>query len=128
MRSNIFIPHRVTELYEKMICEHFAGQLEIENDLLIWTLPSGIAIKIVIDNQPREGYILACYQKGKREVELTHWHPMEDEIYEDLYKINTGQIFWMKKKRALFTNYPLYMEKSTWEKFSEKRKAKYSIL
>ena len=126
--SDIFIPHNVTELYEKMISEHFAGQLEIESGLLVWTLPNGIVIKTIVENQPQEGYILVCYWNGKRETGLTHWHPMEDEIYKDLYDINIGQIFWVKKKRTFFTSSPLFMHKSIWEKFSDKRKNKYIIL
>lgn len=128
MKSDIFIPHSITELYEKMLSEQFAGQLEIERSILVWTLPNGIVIKTIVDNQPQEGYISVCYRNGKREIELTHWHPMEDEIFKELNDMNRGQIIWVKRKRTFFTGYPFYIEKSVWENFSEKRKNKYIIL
>lgn len=100
MKSDIFIPHSITELYEKMLSEQFAGQLEIERSILVWTLPNGIVIKTIVDNQPQEGYISVCYRNGKREIELTHWHPMEDEIFKELNDMNRGQIIWVKRKRT----------------------------
>lgn len=129
MEYEVFIPHSVTELYEKMIGEQFTGQIEIKSDSLIWTLDSGIVLEIVVDNQPQEGYIGINYlDYKKRTTQLTHWHPMEYEIYRDLWDINTGQTFWVKKKRSILWRYPLIMDRRVWEGYSEKRKSKYVIL
>lgn len=128
MENNIFIPHNAIELYEKMISEQFTGQIKVENGNLIWTLPNGIVLDVIVDNQPQEGYIGVCYPEGKRGAQLMHWHPMEDEIYGDLWDINTGQIFWVKKKRTILWRHPLLMDRRVWEKYSEKRKNKYIVL
>lgn len=128
MNSDVFIPYSASELYEKMTSDQFTGKISVENDNLIWMLPNGITLKIIVDNQPQEGYIAVYYKDDKRKAQLTHWHPMEDEIYRDLYDINTGQIFWVKKKRCFFKEHPLFMDKSEWERYSEKRKSKYVVL
>ena len=129
MEYEVFIPHSVAELYEKMIGEQFTGQIEIKSDSLIWTLDSGIVLEIVVDNQPQEGYIgVNCLDYKKRITQLAHWHPMEYEIYRDLWDINTGRTFWVKKKRSILWRYPLIMDRCVWEGYSEKRKSKYVIL
>lgn len=129
MESHIFIPHSVDELYKKMINEKFIGQLSVQKDWLIWNLPNKIIIKIALDCNPlREGCIDTYYFDDKKEYNLTHWHPMEEEVYKDLMEINVGQVFWVKKKKSIFRNPPLIMDKSKWETFSEKKRRKYIIL
>ncbi len=55
MNSNVFIPLNEKDLYEKMVKEKFIGQLSFDENLLHWSLPNGITINIVINNQPHEG-------------------------------------------------------------------------
>lgn len=126
MENEIFIPHNVMELYEKMDSEHFTGLLEIEKDALIWKLPNGIVLKVFIEKLYGEGYIEVHCPDYKKRAEGTHWHPTADEIYRDLCGINTGQTFWVKKKKGFAG--PLIMDKCEWEKYSEKKKNKYVIL
>lgn len=130
MQKDIFIPHNVEELYEKMICENFTGKLLSKDDRLIWCLPNGITVKVAVDERMLEGYIDTSCCCGGKEHLLTHWHPMKDEIYNDLLKIDNGEIFWVKKKQSIFNSkgLPIIMDKNEWEALSERQKSKYNIL
>lgn len=124
MESDIFIPDNITELYEKMIANKFQGQLSIENDWITWKLPNNVTFKIAVNNQPHEGYIEVLYN----DKNITHWHPMEDEIYKDLFDINTGQLLLIKKRKSFLTTPLMLIHKNDWEKLSLKRKNKYIVL
>lgn len=128
MKNDIFIPCNITELYDKMISEQFKGQLLLEKDYLIWRLPNGVIVKAAFTPPFREGYIETCYMEGKREIQLTHWHPAVEDFYRDLYQIHTSQTFWVKKKKTIFKNPPLIMDESKWGRYNEKKKNKYIIL
>lgn len=130
MEKDIFIPHNVEELYEKMICGNFAGKLLTKDDWLIWQLPNGITVKVAIDERMLEGYIDTSYHCDGKEYLLAHWHPVEDEIYTDLLKIESGQTFWVKKKKSIFNSnsLPIIMDKTEWEAFQERQKNKYTML
>lgn len=130
MSEEIFIPHNNNELYEKMTSEQFTGQLALREVWLVWKLPNGIIVKIAFDTLHPETYLGTYYcPDGKTEFPLTHWHPYIEEVYEDLSEINSGQTFWVKKKRKLsrliFPDHPLIMFQNEWEKFSEKKKSRY---
>lgn len=118
----------LTELYQKMIAENFIGQLSLNNDWLIWKLSDTVILKITIDIH--EGYIAVYSFDGKTEKPLTHWHPETEEIYDDLLKINIGDMFWVSRKKSIFYPFPLVLsiEKKDWENFSEKRKKQYAII
>lgn len=94
---------------------------------MLWKLPNGICLKIVINNQPHEGYIATYYLKNGRELALTHWHPMEDEIYSDLMDIQNGQTIWVRKS-SLFGDQIIIMDKDEYERLSDRKKAKCTIL
>ena len=129
MNSSVFIPLNEKDLYEKMVKEKFIGQLSFDENLLLWSLPNGITINIVINNQPHEGYIDTYYTINGKKCSLTHWHPMEDEIYQDLTDINNGQTFWIiKKRKFIFEPLPIIIEKEEYKSFSEKKKKRYFIL
>lgn len=130
MAEENFIPHNNIELYEKMISEQFTGQMTLGEVWLVWKLPNGIIVKISFDPLHPETYLGTSYcPNGKLEIPLTHWHPYIEEVYRDLSEINSGQIFWVKKKRKLSRlicpDYPIIMFKNEWEKFSEKKKSRY---
>lgn len=129
MENDLFIPNNVEELYEKMICENFTGELFTKDDWLVWRLPNGITVKVAIDKRIPEGYIDTYYYDGK-EYSLTHWHPVEEDIYNDLLKIENGKTFWVKTKKSIFyrKSLPVIMEMNRWETLSEKQKSKYYIL
>mgnify|MGYP001069077738 CR=1 FL=1 len=104
--------------------EDLIGKLTKEGSLLIWELPNSIILKISINASPHEGYIGTSYLKNGKEVILTHWHPMEDEIYKDLMDINNGQIIWVKK-RSILGERVIIMDKKEYETMSERQKSKY---
>ncbi|MBQ7132383.1 MAG: hypothetical protein IJO29_07395 [Oscillospiraceae bacterium] len=120
---------KMCEIYEKMLSENFTGQLSYEDGWIIWKMPNDIIIKSTINIPPGEGYICAYYFDGKKENALTHWHPEVDEIYEDLMKINCGEIFWISTRRKSRANrLPVMFEKYEWDELSEDIKNMYIIL
>lgn len=130
MSRENFIPKDITDLYEKLKEENLKGELSKENDLLIWKLPNHIVLKIainIISDRLHEGYIDTYYLKNGREQNLTHWHPADDEIYEDLMNINEDRIIWVKKK-TIWGEWIMIMDKKEYEAMSDKRKSKYSVL
>lgn len=122
------IKQSMVALYKKMIDEHFAGQCALHDGWLIWKLPNGVILKTTMNIPPYEGYIAAYYFDGKKENVLTHWHPMVEEIYDDLFQIHTGDIFWVIQRKSISKNLPLIMDKREWERFSDKKRRKYSVL
>lgn len=134
MNQNVFIPEDAEALYEKLKSEDLQGELSKEGEFLIWKLPNHIILKIAVNNVQcrgkitiREGYIDTYYLKNGREQALTHWHPMEDEIYPDLMDIKNGRTIWVKRK-SFFGEQVIIMDKKEYESFSYKKKSKYVIL
>lgn len=84
-----------------MVSENFAGELLTKDDWLIWRLPNGITVKVAIDKRILEGYVDTSYYEGK-EYSLTHWHPVEKDIYNDLLDIENGKTFWIKTKKQIY--------------------------
>lgn len=122
-----FIPRDMGELYWALQKEDLKGTLEIKDDWLVWRLPNNIILKIYIWNPPHEGYIAAYYSKNGKERPLTHWHPMDDEVYRDLIDINNGWTVWVKTK-TLFGENIIIMDRNEYETMSDKEKRKVSIL
>ncbi len=137
MSEEIFIPHNNNELYEKMISEQFPGQLSLEKNRLVWKLPNGIAVEVFFDDPRPETYLGAYCEEGKNKFQITHWHPYIEDVYRDLSDIANGKIFWVKRKRKIirlifpdipiFMDLPIIMFRDEWEKFSEKKKSKYTV-
>lgn len=123
-----YIEAYLTELYDNMTKESFLGQRSLDRGWLIWKLPNEMVIKTTINIPPLEGYIVVYYFNGITEISLTHWHPAIEDVYEDLQKINIGDVFWIIKKKSLFKTLPMIIEKSRWERFSERKRNKYTIL
>lgn len=129
MGDAVFIPHSVMGLYEKMVYEQFMGEVSREEDQLVWRLPNGIIVKAAPDDQYPEWYIATSYLDCGREIPLTHWHPAEEDVYRDLYGINTGQIFWVVRKKSFFSKKaPMIMEREEWQKYSDRHKSRYIVL
>lgn len=130
MSRDNFVPRDITDLYEKLKKENLKGELSKENDLLIWKLPNDIILKIninIISDQFHEGYIDTYYIKNGREQNLTHWHPADNEIYEDLMNINENRTFWVKKK-TIWGEWIIIMDKKEYDAMSDKQKSRCSIL
>ena len=130
MKKDLFIPRNVEELYERMKCGNFTGKLSTKDEWLIWRLPNGVTIKVAIDERILEGYIDTSYNCDGKEYLLAHWHPVEGEIYSDLLKIESGQTFWVKKKKSIFNSkgLPIIMDKNEWEALNERQKKRYTII
>ena len=128
MISAEYARQALTELYQKMTDENFIGQLSLDDDWLIWKLSDTVILKITIEFH--EGYVAVYSVEDKTEKPLTHWHPEIEEIYDDLLKVNTGDVFWVIRKKSFFYPYPsvLSMEKREWESLSDKRKKQYTII
>ena len=122
-----FIPRDMEELYWALKKENLKGELEMKDGWLIWRLPNNIILKISIWNPPHEGYIDTYYLENGREKPLTHWHPMDEELYADLMDINNGWTIWVKKK-TLFGENIIIMDRVKYEAMSEKEKRKLSLL
>ena len=118
----------LSDLYQKMLDDKFVGHITLQDDCLMRELPNGILYKIYLNLVIQEGYIEALYHSGNQEKSLTHWHPSLDEIYKDLLSINTGNIFWVMKKKRFFKELPMMIERQQWEKLSEKKRKQYEIL
>ena len=79
------IPTNEHELYEMMLatpglCGEFKAT---ESGMIYWDLGNGFVVKIGVDT--RDCYIEVdkkIFKKGQ--WELTHWHPTNDEIYEEV--------------------------------------------
>lgn len=125
--KDLFIPHNTEELYKKLVSENFKGKLLVEKDFLTWILSNGIMIKVFFSEGDDEGYINISYY-DRKEYQITHWHPAVENIYKDLVDIDSGQIFWVKRKKCIFKSLPTMMDKNKWNSFSEKQKRKYTML
>lgn len=131
MEDSVFIPFNVEDLYNKLVNDKFMGKLSLDKNWLIWELPNGVTLEIAINNPPHEGYIGTYYTHNNCKIILTHWHPMDNEIYTDLKEINRGDYIWIAKiKKPLLSSHPIPMmiKKQEYESFSEKRKRKFYIL
>ncbi len=121
-----FIPKDIAQLYKALKKEQVKGELLLEDGWLIWRLPSGILLKIYVWSPMREGYIETYYLKKGGEVPLTHWHPAEEEVYQDLMDIDEGRTVWVKKK-SLFGEEILMMNRKEYEAVSDKKR-RYRLL
>lgn len=123
-----FIPKDTEELFLKMKEENLKGQLSKEDVFITWELDNHIILKILMQTIPHERYIETYYHDHHKEISLTHWHPMEDEIYDDLMDIQSGKTIWVKRKGLWKESKPMIMDREEYEKMSEKRKKKYTII
>lgn len=110
----------INELYKK-INNKVDGKVLCENDEIIWRLPNDI--EFVIDICGNEGYVEVNY----KDYCITHWHPLSDEIYDDLIYMNNNY-YWVRKKKIFGYGRPMFIEKDKYNSFSKKKKSKYTII
>lgn len=122
-----FIPKDIEELYEALQKEHVKGTLALEDGQLIWRLPNDIILKVYIWNPVYEGYIETYYIKNGGKISLTHWHLAAEEVYPDLMDIDGGRTVWVKKK-SLFGEEILMMDRKEYEAMSDKEKRRRRLL
>lgn len=134
MDDDRFVPKDISDLVKRLKNENLQGELSKEGEGLLWRLPNHIVLKVYINDIEskgkssfREGYIAACYLKNGKEQYLTHWHPLVDEIYQDLTDINCGRVIWVRK-RSIWGEQILIMDRKEYEALCYKKKRKYTIL
>ena len=94
-----------------------------------WELPNGIILTGTPNAASHDWNVAVSYQHDGKEVQLTHFHSDEDDIFEDLIDFQFGRKFFVTRtnlfgKKTL----PKMLDKSIYDKMNDKRKAKYSIL
>ena len=110
----------IKELYDK-INNIVKGKVLLEDDNIYWKLPNEITFTIGISE--REGYIEVNYKN----YYITHWHPSNEEIYDDIMYMN-NDVYWIKKKKLFGYSNPMFIEKNKYDSFSEKKKSKYIFI
>lgn len=126
--NNVFIPKDSNDLFLEMKKYNLQGNLLKNKDMIIWKLENQIIIKIYVNDLPNEGYIDIYYLKDGKEMSLTHWHPYEDELFNDLMDIHFGRIIWVKKKTLFGETLPIIIERKVYENMNDKKKRKYTVV
>lgn len=79
------IPETTEDLYNMMLLnKKLGGQYKlVDNEIIVWTFDD-VIYEISMDG--REGYFNVL-KNNKFKLGITHWHPYEYEIYDDICKI-----------------------------------------
>lgn len=80
-----FIPQSTKELYQMMSKnDKLGGKIElVKDDLISWTFEK-VIYEISLEE---EGGVIIVLKNDKHKSSITHWHPDDYEIYEDICKI-----------------------------------------
>ena len=100
------IPSNTKDLYEMMLNnEKLGGQFEfLDNEIIVWNFED-VRFEISIDN--KDGLFRIINNK-KLKLEITHWHPDNYDIYDDVCKIGEkGNV--LVVKTFLGSSYIAYM-------------------
>ena len=75
----------IAMIFEKMCSNHdLCGKYELAGNAIEWELNEGFIISIARD------YIgISKKLFGKIENPLTHWHPDDDDLYDDICRLGT---------------------------------------
>lgn len=89
------IPWSTNDLYEMMLKnDNLGGHFELKDDTLIWEFEE-IIYEIGINESSTT---IQVFRKNKFKTEITHWHPCNEEIYDDICNIGEkGNIIVIKK-------------------------------
>lgn len=128
LNNKKFIPKNTDDLYLQMKKNDFHGKLSRDKELIVWELDNNIILNILVNNQPHEGYIDTYYLNNGKRIPLTHWHPMDDEIYDDLVDINLGKTIWVTKKNIFGKSVPIIMDRTEYECMKDREKRKYTVI
>ena len=119
----------IKELHKKINDKNVRGVLSLESDKIIWTLPNNVEFQIACSVYQNEGYIELNYYRNNKKINVTHFHPMDDEICDFVEYMDKG-VIWIKN-RNIFNRFdkPIWwIDKEKYNSFSERKKAKYVIL
>ncbi len=89
------IPWSTNDLYEMMLKnDNLGGYYELKDDTLVWTFDE-VIYEIGINEVSTT---IQVFKNVKLKKEITHWHPENDEIYDDVCNIGEkGNILVIKK-------------------------------
>ena len=88
-----FVPASANELYQKMLTwDNLRGYISYDekSTRMTWSIAVDLILEISIYNG--EGYVSVFDSAQPRALDLTHWHPDADVIYEEMLDINEGKI------------------------------------
>lgn len=80
------VPNSTKTLYKMMLeNEKLGGKFELKNDdeQIIWTFEN---VRYEIEVDESEGY-LGVFKNNKSHTDITHWHPLNYEIYDEVCNI-----------------------------------------
>lgn len=118
------IPKTTKDLCEMMLLnKNLGGEYKLVNEeIIVWTFDE-VMYEIAIDE--KEGYFRVL-KNNKFKLEITHWHPDEFEIYDDICKIGEkGNVLIIKT--FLGSAYILYMGPKEKCNFKINKKSLYKI-
>ena len=73
-------------LFEKMCSNHeLCGKFELKKNVIVWNLCDGYIITIAQDYLDISNKLF-----GRIENSLHHWHPDDDDMYDDICKLGTS--------------------------------------
>ena len=109
------------ELYDKMLdTPDLCGKFELVDKTIFWDIFEGIDIKISIE-PPDTLFDIETKLFGKIPDPITHWHPDEEEIYDQVCQVGLkGNVLVIR--RNIFGVSILYMGKHENCAYSPQRK------
>lgn len=123
-----FIPQTYEELINKCKECGFRGLFSMDNNTLLWRVSKHILLRIVLHNAINdEGYIEEWYiDNDGKEIPKGHWHPMAEEIFNDLRDINDNEIVILRK--GIFQSIVILGSKNDISMYKDGLFIKYEIL
>ena len=113
--------HNTKELYDKMIeTPNLCGKFELVGKTIFWDLFDGFDIQISIE-PPDTYFSIEKKLFWKITDQITHWHPNEENIYDEVCEIGLKGNVAVIRKNLLFTSV-VYMGKEENCPFSPKKK------
>ncbi len=117
--------HNTKELYEKMLeTTGLCGTFKLVNKTIIWNLFEGFIIEISIEPPATH---FSIEKKLFRNItdSITHWHPNEDDVYNEVCNIGLeGNVLVIRKN--WFFDSVIYMGKEENCPYSQKKKWSWS--
>ena len=98
------VPQTTEELYNMLLENtNLVGKLERTGDAIFWTFTN---FWVLASLDKYEGYIEVNRKKEHwwQNGQLLHWHPMKDEIYEDLCAIGNKNNILVIRNGWLFSD------------------------
>jgi len=109
------------ELYEKMLATpELCGKFELVDKTIFWDLFDGYNIQISIE-PPATHFSIEKKLFWKITDTVTHWHPEQEDIYDEVCKIGLKGNVLVIRKNILFTS-TIYMGKEELCPYSSKKK------